>query len=69
MNCAGCIYVLRWLYLCAALCLWVDYNWWMQHNFLSNYCLFYMTVQARECYRMLSVLSSMSVVRLPEKRL
>lgn len=41
----------------------------MQHNFLSNYCLFYMTVQARECYRMLSVLSSMSVVRLPEKRL
>lgn len=41
----------------------------MQHNFLSNYCLFYMTVQSRECFRMLSVLSSMSVVRLPEKRL
>lgn len=47
----------------------VDYYWWMQHNFLSNYCLFYMTVQARECYRMLSVLSSMNIVRLPEKRM
>lgn len=41
----------------------------MQHNFLSNYCLFYMTVDAKECYKILSVLSSMSVLRLPEKQM
>lgn len=41
----------------------------MQHNFLCNYCLFYLTVQPRECFRMLSVLASMGVLRLPQKRI
>jgi hypothetical protein len=39
----------------------------MQHNFLSNYCLFYMMMESRECYKILSILDTMSTVRMPVK--
>lgn len=41
----------------------------MQHNFLSNFCLFSTVIDTTECYKILSVLNSMSIQRLPLKQL
>lgn len=41
----------------------------MQHNFLSNYCLFYFTMETGECYKMLSLLHTVAVHRLPTKEI
>ena len=41
----------------------------MQNNFLSNYCLFYCTMDTAQCYKALSLISTMNIQRLPPKEI
>ena len=41
----------------------------MQNNFLSNYCLFYCTMDTAQCYKALSLISTMNIQRLSPKEI
>lgn len=41
----------------------------MHDNFTSNYCLFYCSMETAECYKALSLISTMNIQRLPPKQI
>lgn len=41
----------------------------MHNSFLSNYCLFYCAIETAECYKALSLISTMNIQRLPPKEI